>query len=382
MRTRILYVDHADLMGGAEHSLLLLMAGLDSECFEPILACNADSALAEAASDAGITVCFVRMGALRGRRDVAGIARTWYRGVSDLRQLIAREGIQLVHSNVMRASLYAAPAARLADIPLVWHVRDIHRERVYLSLMGWMATRIVAISGAVAAPLPAWSRRKVTVIPNGLDLSRFVPNRSDRGAFRDELGIGKKELLIGNIGWLAPWKQPDLFLEMARRVAGAIPNSRFIIVGEAAHPSHEEYVASLKRQVERDLSERFIFAGARSDLPRVLSGLDLLVHTAKAEPFGRVIIEAMTMSLPVVAFGDGGVPEIVADDETGSLVTPGDENEMAATVIELLNQPEKLSDMGAAGRRRAATEFSAEVMVRRVESIYDSVLGGSNHDDA
>jgi len=378
MTTRILYIDHADWMGGAEQCLLVLLRGLDRGGYAPLLACNADSPLAGPASEAGVPVYRLELGKLRGRRDLAGLARSWQRGIAGLRELIRGEGVDLVHSNTMRASLYAAPAARLAGRPLVWHVHDIHHERLYRWLLSLAAAHIIPVSGAAARPLPAWSRRKLSIIPNGVELERFVPNDGWRQATRREWGAAEAEVWIGTAGWLAPWKQTELFVEMAERLAGMCPACRFAVVGGPAHPSYEPYVAGLRQRAAATLGERCRFLGARADLPQVLAGLDILAHTARAEPFGRVLVEAMAMGKPVVAFADGGVPEIVVDGETGRLAPPGDVAALAAAVGQLAGDAEGRRRMGEAGRRRALAEFSAEAMVQRIQAVYSQVRGDAD----
>jgi len=380
MTTRILYVDHADLMGGAEQSLLRLMAGLDHAQFTPILACNPDTPICAAARGQGITTRLVDLGQLRGQRYPVRLMRTWRRGIAGLLKVIRQHDIQLVHSNVMRASLYAAPAARLAGMPLIWHVRDIHEERRYVRWMGRMAARIIVISQAVAEPLPAQAQHKIRSVPDGLDISRYGPDAASRHAFRSEFDIGADDLVVGHISWLSPWKQPDLFLKMAQAVAGLVPKSRFVIVGEAAHPSHREFVDNLKREAHVTLGERCIFTGAQSPIQRALAGFDLLVHTSRAEPLGLVIVEAMASGLPVAAFADGGVPGIIVDGMTGRLTPPGDMPALVNAVSDLLQHPEKRAAMGAAGRQRAGAEFSVARMVRRTEAVYDELLGRGRHD--
>ena len=382
MTARILFVDHADLMGGAEQSLLRLMAGLDRARYTPILASNRDTPIYEAAHAAAIDTRAVDLAQLRGDHNPIRVARNWQRGVAGLRNLIRQEDVRLVHSNVMRASLYAGPAARRAGVSLVWHVRDIHRERLYARWMAGMAQRIVIISQAVAEPLPASARPKIRAVPDGLDMSHYGPDDAGRQAFRSRFGIGPDELVVGHISWLSPWKQPDLFLKMAQDVAGRVPASRFVIVGAAAHPSHGDFVAGLEQQARATLGERCIFTGALSPIQHALAGFDLLVHTSRAEPLGLVIVEAMATGLPVVAFADGGVPEIIVDEETGRLASPGDVPALADAVADVLMHPEASAQMGAAGRRRAEAEFSVERMVRRTEAVYDELLKQDGRHDA
>jgi len=370
---RVLYVDHADLLGGAEQCLLLLLRGLDRRRYAPLLACNEDSPLRQAAAEAGVPVHTIEMGRLRGRRNPFSLLGVWARGVAGLRRLIRAQRVDIVHSNTLRASLYAAPAARLTPAALVWHVHDIHRERLYAWAMARLADRIIAVSQATARPLPPASWRKLRVIPNGVDLERFAPNPAWRQATRAAWGASDDEIWIGAMSWLAPWKQTELFLEMAERLSARAPNCRFVVVGGEAHPSHAEYVAGLRRRAAATLGERCLFLGPRTDAPQVLAGLDILAHTSRAEPFGRVLIEAMALEKPVVAFADGGAPEIIIEGETGRLIPPGDTARMAEAVAELAGDAALRRRMGQAGRRRALAEYSAAAMAQRVQDVYEGL---------
>jgi len=89
-----------------------------------------------------------------------------------------------------------------------------------------------------------------------------------------------------------------------------------------------------------------------------------------AEPFGRVLVEAMAMEVPVVAFARGAVPEIVLDGRTGLLVERGGEEALARAVIGLIKDPERRKMMGMEGRKRVESLFSAELMVEKIMQIY------------
>jgi glycosyltransferase involved in cell wall biosynthesis len=106
-----------------------------------------------------------------------------------------------------------------------------------------------------------------------------------------------------------------------------------------------------------------------------MGALDLLVHTAHAEPFGRVLIEAMAAGRPVVAYRDGGVPEVVADGETAILAAPGQISELARATSRLVADRAARVQMGKAGQERARRLFGADVMARRVEAVYHEILG-------
>lgn len=367
--TRVLYVDHAEALGGAERSLLLLLKHLDRERFQPLLACN-HSPLAEAAAALDVPVFPVEMPRIRG--EPLGPLRL-LRGGLALANVIRRQRVDIVHSNVMRASFYAALAATLTGRPLVWHVRDIHppSERWYTRLMCRRASRAIAISQAVAAPLPCPA--KVSVVYNGLDLEEYPPDLDGTPA-RAELGLPTDAPVAGIVGRLQPWKGQDRFLRAAAQVAQHLPEARFLVVGGGIFGGGEAYEARL-RQLAADLGlvERVIFTGHREDLPRLLAALDVLVHCSDAEPFGRVLIEGLATRRPLVAFADGAVPEIVQHGEIGLLVQPGDEQALAVAMAELLSDRERSRRMGAAGRRRVARYFTAAQTACSIEAVYRSL---------
>lgn len=366
----ILFVDSAEAIGGAERSLLLLMQHLDPECCQPLLACN-EGPLAEEARAAGLEVAIVPMWRLRRLPTAPSLL---VRGARGLVRLIRDHRVAVVHSNVMRASFYAAAAARWTRTPLVWHVRDIHTEGWYVRLMCAFAARAIAISRAAAEPIPC--RHKLTVIHNGIDLAAFDPSL-DPNAIRDELHVPADVPVVGAVGRLRPWKRPDLFLCAAARVSAAQPDVHYAVVGDTIFPSGHGYLGELRAlALDLGIEERVAFPGYRSDIAQVMATFDVLVHTAEAEPFGRVLIEAMAAGRPIVAFRDGGVPEIVADGETGILVEPGDVDGIAAAVLTLLADPERRRRMGAAGRERAARLFGAAGTARAVEDIYAELAGG------
>jgi len=369
MRPRsILYLDHATALGGAERSLLLLLKHLDRERFQPLLACNSGP-LAEAAAALAVPVFRLQMPKLRG--DARGPLHLLRASLS-LAGIIRREGVDIVHSNAMRASFYAALAATLTARPLVWHVRDIHppAERWYTRLMCRRARRIIAISHIVAASLPC--RSKVSVVHNGLDLDIYGP-APDWTTVRSELGLGNDMLVAGIVGRLRPWKGQECFLRASATVAQQIPRARFLVVGGAIFDGGDAYESQLHQlTADLGLTERVLFTGHREDLPRVLPALDLLVHCSDAEPFGRVLIESMAASRPVVAFDDGGVPEVVVRNDTGLLVPPGDEDALAAAIIELLCDRKRRLQMGNAGRQRVEQHFTAAQTARGIEAVYEA----------
>lgn len=378
----ILFVDHADALGGAERSLFLLMTFLDANRWQPHLVAPSGP-LAEEASGAGIPVHLQDLPRLRGSS--RSLLDLWQEAVRISKT--AREiGAVLVHSNTVRATAYASFAARLAQRPLVWHMRDFWlseaepaakwADRLGKSIFCRLAGRVVANSRAVAGHLPCSA--KASVLHNGIDLSHFdqaLTAADNKAAICRAAGFPLDAPIAGMIGRTRPWKGQDAFLQMAKQVRAAVPDCRFLIVGGDPFGVQDDYEARLlELRSQSGLADRVHWTGQLADVRPPLAAMDLFVHPGAPEPFGLVNIEAMAMGKPVVAFGHGALPEIVLDGETGLLVAPGDTNALAASVSRLLEDPTESQKMGRAGRERVDDCFRIERTVAGLDTLYRGLL--------
>jgi len=385
---RIAYVDHAEDLGGAEKSLLELTCRLDRTRFTPLLlhTRGAQWLRRESCDHLEKIAVFAPGGVLERRRAAVGgsvlttLRDLWasagpvYRVGRGLR----RHGADLVHTNSLKAHLLAAPAARLAHLPLIWHVRDLLGENEGLALLRQAAAafqpRIIAISEAVARQFEGL-RLQVEVVPNGVPLERFTPGEPPPQLY-EEFGLRGDNEIVVCIGRLTPWKGHRTLLRAFAQVAESRPQARLLVVGEVAFWAGE-YEQELRALSERlGLGERVIWTGFRADVPEILRLCDLLVLPSRNEPFGRVLIEAMATGKAVVATCSGGAPEIVTREETGLLVPPEDPDALAAALVRLLEDEALRGRLAEAGRRRAREEFDVRRVVERVQQIYEEMLAG------
>ena len=151
-----------------------------------------------------------------------------------------------------------------------------------------------------------------------------------------------------------------------------------MLVGDATF-GEKEYVDELKRIcVDRGLQEKVVFTGFRSDVREIMASLDLLVHASVLpDPLPTVLIEAMSLGLPVIAAAGGGVGEIVQDGISGLVVAPGDVAGMAEAVLRLLEHPEEARSMGEEGKRLAAVKFDIDKRTREMEKEICEVITGA-----
>ena len=342
-----------ELFGGGEHSLLLLMRGLAAAGAETRLVCPGPGRLADLARQAGVGVAYTPMPRLRGPGTLRLPA-----AILALRR--ALRGARIVHANATRPMILAA-LARLRR-PLVYHVRQTAREPVLDRWLGATADRIIAISDAVAERfrgLPCQGR--VRTVPNGVCLQTFQP-RSDGTRIRANLGLPTCGAVVLASGRLHETKGLDVLID-----ACADRRDLFlVVVGDG--PERERLVRRAA-----PLGARAHFLGKRDDVARIMAAADIVAVPSRAEPFGRVAIEAMACGRPVVASRVGGLLEIVVDGETGLLVPPGDAKTLSCAIATLLSDPQRARRMGAAGRLRAEARFGAGEHTQRVLGVYREI---------
>jgi glycosyltransferase involved in cell wall biosynthesis len=363
---RVLFVSHTGTMSGAELVLCDVVQawpGSAAFLFER-------GPLAEALQGAGLMIRLASPGA-----DLSGLRRD----VSPLRALpvlgrLARlaldlgraaRGSDVVYANSQKAFLLAALPARLVGRPLIWHLHDIldgaHFGRaqriVQARLANACAARVIVPSQAAAeAFVRAGGRRdRVTVVPNGLDLT-LDPRPATE--LRAELGLPAGPL-IGVFSRLAPWKGQDVVIEALAQV----PGLRCIVVGSALF-GEDAYAAGLRDlAASRGVADRVLFLGQRSDVPRLMQAVDAVVHpSVDPEPFGRTLVEAMLAGVPVVATDAGASTEILDGGALGTLVPPRRPDRIAAALTEILARPDAVAGRTHRAREQALARYGAARM--------------------
>jgi glycosyltransferase involved in cell wall biosynthesis len=211
-------------------------------------------------------------------------------------------------------------------------------------------------------------QNKVAVVRNGVDAERFAPGH-DVVAVRRELGLGETDPVIGIVAALRQEKNHELFLEAARRVAAQLPSARFLVVGDGPRRAELERMAR-----DLGLSLKVQFLGARNDVPRVLSAMDVFALTSHVEANPVSILEAMSIGRPVVATNVGSIHEAVIEGKTGFLVPPGDAAKLSDRILQLLHAPLLAHSMGIAGRQTVVRHWSLQSMVAGYERLIESVF--------
>ena len=364
---RILFVEHTSRVSGGQHSLLELIRSLDRE-HDVALACPPGE-LEGLARRLGASVLEIPESQIsfkfHPRHSVGAMMRT-LAAARHLSRLIRSVRPSVVHANSVRAGLIAILAAR-RRVPLVVHCRDVLPRgflgRAVRAVVLSRSDRVVAISRHVAETFagPDWTARGVRVVDNAVDVRRFGPKLMSPSSARAAVGV-RDEPVLSVIAQLTPWKGQDLAIRVLAELRAVLPTALLLLVGEAKFVSKTTRYDN--RAFERDLralaqdlllGDRVRFLGERRDPERVLAATDVLLVPSIEEPFGRTIIEAMAMGVPVAAASVGGPSEIVREGTDGRLVDGRDPAQWASVVHELLDWP---LERRKAASAKAAARFS------------------------
>ncbi len=206
---------------------------------------------------------------------------------------------------------------------------------------------------------------------NGVDTNQFRRSR-DRAEAKGRLGLPEDRLLIGAVGRLSDEKGFDLLIRALRRLVDAGLNAAVAIVGEG--PERRALEALI---AELGLTGRAHLLGYRDDVVPVYEALDIYALTSHREGLPNVVLEALSLDLAVVATRVAGVPTLIEDGRSGLLIEPGSIDELTRSLAELATDGDLRARLGSAGRVHVETKFSFAERMRKLESIYDALLGSS-----
>jgi glycosyltransferase involved in cell wall biosynthesis len=261
-------------------------------------------------------------------------------------------------------------AARLAGVPVICSA--LHStgfpERVEFSnrLLAPLTDAFIAVAepqGRYLAEHEGCPAGKIRVIPNGIDIERFCPGEPNR-RLQDELNLDPHTPVAGIVAALRPEKNHAMFIEVASIVRQKLPTAQFLIVGDGPERANLE---SLVRSL--GVADNVRFLGTRSDIPEVLSLMDVVLLTSQTEASPICLLEAMSSGKPVVATQVGSVGETVLPGLSGYLVSPNGTQSMADRVTELLGDRKRAAEMGEVGRDHVVAHWSVNRMVQGYENL-------------
>lgn len=383
---KVLYVNHTAEVSGGERSLLSLLAsppaGVQVRLAAP------PGRLTEEAMALGVeveaitgTAGSLRVHPLHTTKALAEIGSA----ARSVRRIARGWDADLLHANSIRGGLILGAAQ--SGLPTVDHIRDCLPAgvagRATMRMISRTATSIVANSEYTADSVRRLApQAEVVVVYNSLDLDHWDPARVDRVHARAALRqVRPRSLLLGVVAQLTPWKGQDTAIEALRILRDRGVDAHLLLIGSAKFVAastrfdNKAYVESLKARVaEARLESRVSWLGERDDVRELISALDVLLLPSREEPFGRAVIEAMALRVPVVATDVGGPREILTDGVGGFLVDPEDPAAWAEAIKRFADYPRLGIEMGQTGRLRVERRFGYDRQVTRMLEVYEGAI--------
>jgi glycosyltransferase involved in cell wall biosynthesis len=273
-------------------------------------------------------------------------------------------------------ALMVIPFARIFRIPCVLTCHTVMDSAFLIFLqrvLGWIfrvGDRLIAVSQASArfSRMLGFSEKRITVVPNGVDLSCFN-GEVDAFSMREELGIGDEPLVVTALR-LIKRKSPELLISAFAKVLKVVPDAKLVIAGSGREEDN------LSRQIQSlNITNSVFMVGrlAKEKVAQLMAAADVFVLPSKMESFGLTLLEASAAGVPVVCSNAGGIPEVFQDGFDALLYPPGDDNAMAKAIMRLL-QDRELAKTISANAVETASKFTWEMTAERTLQVYKEVL--------
>jgi glycosyltransferase involved in cell wall biosynthesis len=349
---KVLYVIHDARRGGVQSVMLQVIAALDRSRVEPVVLFPFDGPCAEELRRQGVTV--------HTCGEQTSLVWRFKRYLFIPRLIGLSREADLVHLNSVKLAA-AALAASLAGARVVYHLHELAgRIGPLLRAAIGRADCAAFCSRTCADHFAQVPARRKAVLVNAVRLPGKVLHRGEAALPR-----------IVMLGSINPGKGQDLLVEAFARLSH--PAAELHLYGNVGM-SARRYVERIReRSTELGLSGRLFMHSPTDDVPAVLAGATILVHTSWRESFGMALVEGMAAGLPVVAHDLGGMREVVADGENGFLVPAGDISALAERLDRLLADPSLRAMMGDAGRQRVAERFDIALRIEEYHSLYQEL---------
>jgi len=361
--------DNEVVRGGAEEHMLCLLRGLDRRRFRPLLVCPAE------------LIALLRPG-LPDDVEVLPLALFSHRQFGlmwELSSFLRRQGVQVLHSHGFRPSILASPVGRWAGVPVTVetpHVREYWRKGwkanfVFDRVAGRLVDRYIAVSEANQKYLVEEKKlpeKKVTVIRNGCDISRFESATAVPADLKRRAGFNQGDRVLLVAARLEPQKGHSVLLQAMALLKPEFPDLRVVMLGDGSLRS------LLEMQVrELGLEGSVHIPGHSPDTRQWMSVADICVLPSFAEGLPLFAIECLAAERSMVASAVDGTPEIIVDGKTGLTVPPGDVAALAGAIASLLRDPAHAAQLAAAGAEWVRKNFTLERQIRETENLYEEL---------
>lgn len=364
--------------GGAERLVPMFAGKINRDRFNLTVACLKvirGNQIAKELDDMGITIKLINS---KNLRDI--------KGFYNLYKFIKQNKFDIIHTHLTYSDIWGRLVGSLnretvlstVHVPEFFNyynpsIKDKLIEKIAVFIRNNFGNKVVSVSDFLGNHhiSNGLNKEKTVTIHNGIDLGKFnLSGNYCPKSKKVDLGIHDDFKVVTTLSVLREGKGHKKLIQSIPTVIDKNKNTIFLIVGGGPLETELKELCN-----EHKISENVLFTGMRQDTNELLDVSDIFVHPAEDDPLPTVVLEAMTMRLPVIAMDSGGVPEMVIDGETGLLVKkPYDYNDLSNLINKLIENPKLSNGMGKSGRNRIENNFTSEIWVNKLEHLYLEVL--------
>ena len=375
MPRRVLYLAWAPFFSGAERALLLTLQTLDPSRYEPCVLAGTEGEFAEQVRALGIPCQIADLRPFDVRHPLVST-----QSIGAVLRAARRSNASVVHSNEVPSFQPGGYAARILRIPSVTHVRFFDRNEGYRWFLRSKFSSALFVSenlmtSAIAEAPELFSGRSSVLY----DAVEPRPHWTDdeRRQARRALGLPADRTIVALTGQIAEVKGIWDFVDAAHILASRGPEPHFAVLGDDLKTAGALRRAMQERVTALGLDGRFTFLGFRKDAPAIVQAFDVVAVPSHVEPLGNATLEAMAAGRPVVGSRVGGIPEMIVDGRTGTLVPPSNPSALAAALERIVNDADLRERMSRHARARAAEQFGFAPHGARLQTQYDALCASA-----
>lgn len=381
-KIKILHIiTRLDKGGSAENTLLTVM-GMDPSRYTSDVLCgvsdNPPSQNEAAALSGGIRI--TRLPYLV--REISPMKDA--RALCQIIKIIRRRKYDIVHTHTSKAGLLGRVAARIAGIKRIVHTPHGNvfqgyfsdfMTQIFIGIEKWcMSFTNILIALTQTGKMEhlavgIGNEQSIRVVESGINLEPYLKTDTPKEEAKKKLGVSPEKFVVGTVARLVTVKNHRMIVNAAANMVKKAENSLFLFAGDG--PLRKELE---DRVAKMGLTDHFLFLGWKNEVPEILNACDVFVMCSKNEGMGRAFVEAQAAGVPCIGTSVGGIPDVISANETGFLVHPEDSLALSDILIDLYNNPEKLSEMSRACRKWVDPQFSAKRMVETLDKIYQELM--------
>ena len=358
---KILFVNHSSTLTGAPISCYNIITHLDSN-LSPFYASKKDGPIITMLNERGIKTFIVNT---KTHINILCIIK--------FLKIIKENKIELLHLNSLtNICKYAGIAGYIAHIPIIWFVREDPLANKSKKLKYWLnrlSSKIIFVDNDTKLKLLGNRiHKKVEVIPNGVDLAYYKPEKSN--FLFNVFNISQNNLLIGYIGSIVKRKGVNYLIEAFGEIKPFYNSVKLIIIGTYL-TKYKDYYNHIKEMIRKyNLEKDIYFTGAIKNVKDAMNCLDIIVLPSLDERCSRTLLECMACAKPIIATNVGGNPEIIKDGFNGILIEAENSKQIAEALKKLIENQNLRISLGTNGRLIAEKNFNIKTNMEKIKTIY------------